>query len=77
MTPADENILIEVLRHEQMRLKEPVPPENLIGKTKYHDPGRELRRLFEKGRIYRTKDGKYSTNLGYKTNSLERWNWHT
>lgn len=59
MNIRDRQYIIELVKRENVTLGRAIYPYELEGKTHFRDIGRELRRLFEAGKLRRDQHGRY------------------
>lgn len=74
MKPVLKSRILEVVRNQQISTRAPVSEHDIekLG-IPVDDLGRELRRLYASGDLYRTKDGRYFIPSLEKINNLGRW----
>jgi hypothetical protein len=71
--PSHDEAIVDMVRKVQMSQGKPVythQMEAFIRGLGYHDAGRELRRLFDAGRIMRIREGVWGTRATMCPNSL-------
>ncbi len=74
--PDHDEAIVGIIRRIQMARKEPVKVEWLNSFIKglgYDDPGREIRRLYRKGKIIRLGEGLYGSKATSRPNSINRY----